>query len=99
MKAMSNFVLVARQGAYGRRPKVEMPENTESACREVNCCSQGLSLLEESDLCSTITWKSVVPQLLEWASQWFLVMGVVAVGSYSCCEAENSRRKLHFEDG
>ena len=32
MKAMSNFsALLARQGKYGRRPKVLMPEKTESA--------------------------------------------------------------------
>lgn len=33
MNAMSYFTSSdARQGKYGRRPKVEIPENTESAC-------------------------------------------------------------------
>ncbi len=33
MKAISYFSSsLARQGQYGRRPKVEMPEKTESAC-------------------------------------------------------------------
>ena len=39
MKAMSNASsLLARQGKYGRRPKVEMPEKTESACYIVKYC-------------------------------------------------------------
>jgi hypothetical protein len=37
MNAMSNFAWVFRHGLYGRRPKVEIPENTESACAKVNC--------------------------------------------------------------
>jgi hypothetical protein len=33
MKAMSKVSSsLARQGKYGRRPKVEIPEKTESAC-------------------------------------------------------------------
>jgi len=33
MNAMSYFSSwLARQGKYGRRPKVEIPEKTESAC-------------------------------------------------------------------
>jgi hypothetical protein len=31
MKAMSYLAWVDKQGLYGRRPNVEMPENTESA--------------------------------------------------------------------
>ena len=37
MKAMSYFsASLARHGKYGRRPKVEIPEKTESACDTVN---------------------------------------------------------------
>ena len=41
MKAMSYFTSsLARQGWYGMRPKVEMPEKTESAWRQVSTGSR-----------------------------------------------------------
>ncbi len=43
MNAMSYFTSSdARQGKYGRRPNVEMPEKTESACDLVNAWSESL---------------------------------------------------------
>lgn len=42
-------------------------------------------------LSSTVTGKRVVPQSLVWPSQWFLVVAVVAVRSYSSREARNDR--------
>jgi uncharacterized membrane protein len=51
----------------------------------------------ESYLFATITRKSVVPHSLERTSQWLLVT-VVAMGSYSSRKAENGRGDLHFAD-
>jgi hypothetical protein len=55
-------LLVARQGAYWRRPKVEIPEKTESACN----CQQNLYRYNKSRpyLSPTITRKLVVPKTL-----------------------------------
>jgi len=48
MKAISYFTSLERQGWYFKRPKVEMPEKIESACREVNCNFQLAISLESS---------------------------------------------------
>ena len=53
---------VARQGAYWRRPKVEIPEKTESAC---NCQQSSYQYRRSrSYLSTTVTRKLVVPETL-----------------------------------
>jgi hypothetical protein len=49
----------------------------------------------KSYLFTAITRESVVPHTLERTSQWLLVT-VVAVGSYSSRKAENGGGKLHL---
>lgn len=49
-----------------------------------------------SYLGSTVAGKRVVPQSLMWASQWLLVVTVVAVRSYSSCEAQECGSKPHL---
>jgi hypothetical protein len=67
MKAISKLSsLLARQGKYGRRPKVEMPEKTESACNIVNSCSRDAfpNVLEFLHLlggyCTTTTYVALI---------------------------------------
>ena len=68
MKAMSKLSsLLARQGKYGRRPKVEMPEKTESACNIIKSCSRDavtnvLAFLHLQEECCTTT--TYVAQIL-----------------------------------
>lgn len=40
-------------------------------------------------LCTAISRKCVVPQSLKWAGQWFLVVVMVAVSSYSSGKAKD----------
>jgi hypothetical protein len=49
-----------------------------------------------SYLGSTVAGKRVVPQSLMWASQWLLVVTMVAVRSYSSCEAQECGSKPHL---
>jgi hypothetical protein len=90
MNAMSYFACVFRHGLYGRRPKVEIPENTESAFAKVNCCSCANIGTLETYLSAAVTRKCVVPQLLKRASQWLLVVTVVTMSSHCRREAEYS---------
>ena len=65
MKAISYFTWsVARHGEYSMRPKVEIPEKTESAWKVV-----GYAILIQlakygTDLSSAISRKGIVPQAL-----------------------------------
>ena len=63
---------VAKQGAYWRRPKVEIPEKTESACR----CQQSPCQYRTSQpyLSTAITRKLVVPKTLVWTFNGGLVV-------------------------
>lgn len=92
MKAMSYFSSsLARQGQYGRRPKVEMPEKTESAwswSAKIVCC-----LGSSKYLCSSIAryrTSSIVPQAFVWSSNW--VLPVVTVRESKSCRAQNGKR-------
>lgn len=94
---MSNFSLSSvRQGQNGRRPKVEMPEKTESAC-----CARSAILHDHWQgreyLCTTITrdWcPGVVPQALVRSSNWLLVVVVVVVevGGSKCSTRKEAQR-------
>lgn len=79
---MSNFSLSSvRQGQYGRRPKVEMPEKTESACGARSGTTSGHSQ-SRTYLCTTIArdrCPGIVPQALVRSSNWLLVVIVVGV--------------------
>lgn len=96
---MSNFSLSSvRQGQYGRRPKVEMPEKTESACCARSAVLHGHWQGREY-LCTTITrdWcPGVVPQALVRSSNWLLVVVVVEVsGSKGSTGKEGQRSEQH----
>ena len=88
MKAMSYLTSsVAKQGEYWMRPKVLMPEKTESAWAGVSKASRCVvksPLL--TDLSTAITWNGVVPQRLVRALQRLLVMSMALMS----CDA---RRK------
>jgi hypothetical protein len=72
MKAISYFTSSdARHGKYGRRPNVEMPENTESAFALSVSDRSGSQL---AYLSSTITGQSVVPQGFVRPLDWNLVL-------------------------
>lgn len=90
---MSNFSLSSvRQGQYGRRPKVEMPEKTESACGARSATTKGHWLGIEY-LCTTIArdWApGVVPQALVWSSNWLLVVVVVGVRGCKCSTSKEA---------
>ena len=80
------------------RPKVLMPEKTESACEAV---SKGLSTVESvllADLSTAITWQRVVPQRLVRALQWLLVRGMVAVSSHARGESGDGSNELEHLD-
>lgn len=91
MNAMSYFTSSdARQGKYGSRPKVEIPEKTESALvlltpREFEHMRDQSS----SYLSSTITREGVIPESLVWPGNWKLVM--VAVGKSASSQRGNSK--------
>jgi hypothetical protein len=92
MKAMSYFKsLFVKHGWYLMRPKVEIPEKTESACSE--SIDKSLKAIA-SHLCSTVTGERIIPQSLMRTLHRLLVL-MVAVSSDGCCEAENCTRKLH----
>jgi hypothetical protein len=76
MKAISYFTSSdARQGKYGRRPNVEIPEKTESAFQcQLLSSTWGWNKLVY--LGSAITRKCVVPEGLVWALNWDLALMV-----------------------
>lgn len=57
------------------------------------------TVLVETDLCTAVTRKSVVPETLVRTGQWLLIVVVVAMCGNSSCEAEKSWRKPHFDKG
>lgn len=94
MKAMSYLTWsVARQGEYWMRPKVEIPEKTESAWG-VAQLSVLAGALAVAYLSPSITWKSVVPQALVRSSERFLVVCVVAMGLNGRCQSSQSNESL-----
>jgi hypothetical protein len=76
---------MARQGWYGRRPKVEMPEKTESACdREgVNLCPHLHKGIDIADLRAAIARQLVEPEGLVRAGEAALLVSRVG-GGESC---------------
>ncbi len=96
MNAISNFSSsLARHGQYGKRPKVEMPEKTESACERQRW---SIALFTPRRyLCSAIPryWPSrIIPQALVRSSDWLLVMVAVSNGN-SNKATETERLEQH----
>ena len=83
---------VARQGAYWRRPKVEIPEKTESAWS----CQQSPCRFQKSPpyLGATIARKCVVPKALVRSLNGSLVF-VMAVGVGCSNKGGGSSEILH----
>lgn len=99
MKAMSYFTSsVARHGEYCTRPKVEMPEKTESACKN----DQFWEFLWNDRSCSylgtTVTGQGVVPQALVWSLQWLLITSMISMSSHSSCKGSNRSKDLQHRD-
>lgn len=94
MNAMSYFTSLERHGWYLRRPNVEIPEKTESACININFRRNIIHRNWISHLCSAITRKSVVPKTLMWTSQWLLV--VAAVRCYCSYKAQKCGSEPHL---
>lgn len=96
INAISYFTSLERHGWYLRRPKVEIPEKMESAWFEVNCCLAAFTKKNwRTDLSSAIARECVVPETLVRTFQWFLIVVMVTMSSYSRSKAENCRGKLH----
>lgn len=102
MKAISYFTSsFARHGWYGSFPKVEIPEKTESAC--LNVRAYVVLVPNNTNLCSTISWKlsvsilrACVPQRFMRTFNWSL--RVVAVCSDDCRKAEEYIYSQHTVD-
>lgn len=85
---------VARQGEYSTRPKVAMPEKTESAWRANERRPQGLVWVCLTDLLSTVSGQCVVPQALVRTAHRFLVlMALMSTGNGR--KSDNSSDKQH----
>jgi hypothetical protein len=82
MKAMSYFTSSeARQGWYVMRPKVEMPEKTESAyVKSIGYFTASSSFSGFTNLGATISWQSIIPKTLVWSRDWLLMVVLVTVG-------------------
>ena len=94
IKAMSYFTeSVARQGEYWMRPKVEMPEKTESALELRSVFRSGSRFLV-AYLGASVSWEGVVPQALVRPSERLLVVCVVTMGLSDCCQSSQTSQLL-----
>ena len=48
---------------------------------------------------ATVSWESVVPQFLEWSSNWDLVLAMIAMSKNGREERGENSDRLHFERG
>jgi len=80
------------------RPKVLMPEKTESACEAVSIALIVSGFVLLADLSAAITWQRVVPQRLVRSLQWLLVSGMVAVSSHARGESGDGSNELEHLD-
>lgn len=96
MNAISYCTSLERQGWYLRRPNVDMPEKTESACFEISLYSNGIHSDSIPYLSPAVTGEGVVPKTLMWTGQWLLVMVVITMRCNSSYEAQERRSKPHF---
>jgi hypothetical protein len=89
--------LYERHGLYGRRPKVEMPEKTESAFEQ--CQTPSMAVQRSSQyLGAAISGQCIVPQGLMRSCHANLLF-VVAMGCSNCREARDKERsRSHFQD-
>ena len=76
------------------RPKVEMPEYTASACIVVGLIPSSQLNRTGTDLGSTISRQSVVPQALVWTTDWLLV--VITMSSNSRDQCKTQAQDLHL---
>lgn len=85
---------VAKQGEYWSRPKVLIPEKTESAYDHQLENSQTQSFIQY--LSTTISRQSVVPKTLERSFNGSLFVVTVGVGS---ANKDSGRGKIPHHDG
>lgn len=100
MKAISYVIsLLAKQGRYGSRPKVEIPEKTESALRyhTVNFLTTNLGELEEkTNLRPTIPRQPIIPQRLMRTSNILLLIMVTMSYNHRRKAKKNKAFRDHF---
>jgi hypothetical protein len=93
IKAMSYLTSSdARHGKYGRRPKVEIPENTESAL-ENQLASSSDEQLQLTYLSSAISGQRVIPESFVRTRNWYLTFMVTV---RKCTTGSQNRGSRNF---
>lgn len=76
------------------RPKVEMPEKTESAWREPVSLTARMQAIG-AHLGTAVTRQRVVPETLVGALNWPLIVAMVAMSGSKGCKAGSKSEGLH----